>query len=68
MTNHETRKPARMEAEFRRQMRSGQMSRFVGTLPVYEVHEDMPDRFAELLQELDRAVAAQTASTSKARN
>lgn len=43
-----------MEAEFRRQMRSGQMNRFVGTLPHYAVNQDMPDRFVKLLHQIDR--------------
>ncbi|MBS3650162.1 hypothetical protein KEU06_16230 [Pseudaminobacter sp. 19-2017] len=59
MTNQETNNPIRLEMEFRRQMRSGQMSRFVGTLPVYTVEPEIPDRFVRLLEELDRACAEQ---------
>ncbi|MEQ1952051.1 hypothetical protein [Mesorhizobium sp. CN2-181] len=54
MTDDEHHKPAKLETEFRRQMRSGQMARFVGTLPLYSVQHDMPDRFSKLLRQIDR--------------
>ena len=53
MTEDEHHKLTTPEAEFRRQMRSGQMARFVSTLPLYSVEHDMPDRFAKLLRKLD---------------
>jgi hypothetical protein len=59
MTDQEIHNPIRLDMEFRRQMRSGQMSRFVGTLPVYSVEPEIPDRFTRLLNELDRACADQ---------
>ena len=54
MTDDETIHIGQPEAEFRRQMRSGQMKRFVDTLPAFAVDRDMPDRFARLLRQLDR--------------
>ena len=57
-----------MEAEFRRQMRSGQMNRFVGTLPHYSVQHDMPDRFAKLLRQLDRLPNDDRAASREAHN
>ena len=54
MTDDEKHMSGKMEAEFRRQMRSGQMNRFVGTLPHYAVHQELPDRFVKLLRQIDR--------------
>jgi hypothetical protein len=54
MIDDEKHMSGRMEAEFRRQMRSGQMNRFVGTLPHYAVNEEMPDRFVKLLRQIDQ--------------
>ena len=54
MTNDEKQMSGRMETEFHRQMRSGQMNRFVGTLPPYTVHHELPDRFVKLLRQIDR--------------
>lgn len=54
MTDDEKHMGGRMEAEFRRQMRSGQMNRFVGTLPHYAVNQELPDRFVKLLRQIDR--------------
>jgi len=57
MTDDETIHTGKPEAEFRRQMRSGQMMRFVNTLPAFSVERDMPDHFAKLLRQLDCAAA-----------
>jgi hypothetical protein len=57
MTDDETIHIGEPEAEFRRQMRSGQMKRYVDTLPAFCVDRNMPDRFARLLRQLDRAAA-----------
>ena len=54
MTDDEKHVSGGMEPEFRRQMRSGQMNRFVGTLPHYAVHQELPDRFVKLLRQIDR--------------
>ncbi|MDQ6434644.1 hypothetical protein RB623_11365 [Mesorhizobium sp. LHD-90] len=53
MTDDEHHKPAKQDSEFRRQMRSGQMARFVDALPLYSVQHEIPDRFARLLRQLD---------------
>lgn len=53
MTDDERVTGGRVDAEFRRQMRSGQMSRFVSTLPHYAVNDDLPDRFVKLLRQID---------------
>jgi hypothetical protein len=53
MTEDEKHTGGRVDAEFRRQMRSGQMSRFVSTLPHYAVNDDLPDRFVKLLRQID---------------
>ncbi len=44
-----------MNAEMCRQIKSGQMNRFVSSLPGFAVDTQMPDRFAELLAQLDEA-------------
>jgi hypothetical protein len=49
-------KPGDVKSEFRRQMRSAQLRRFVGTLPTYAVDPELPERFVKLLHQLDRAV------------
>ncbi|MFI0844792.1 hypothetical protein [Mesorhizobium sp. IMUNJ 23232] len=54
MIDDEKHMGGRMEAEFRRQMRSGQMNRFVGTLPHYAVDRELPDRFVKLLRQIDK--------------
>ena len=41
--------------EMRRQMTSGQMRRFVRSLPAFQVEQNLPDPFADLLQKLDSA-------------
>jgi hypothetical protein len=43
--------------EMRRQMTSGQMRRFVRSLPAFQVEPDLPDPFADLLNKLDSAQA-----------
>ncbi len=54
------------EAEFRRQMRGGQMMRFINTLPAFSVERDMPDHFAKLLRQLDRAAGKKPSTSHKA--
>jgi hypothetical protein len=53
MTDEETQKAGTFEAEFRRQMRSGQVRRFVNGLAAFSVQRDTPDEFARLLEKLD---------------
>jgi hypothetical protein len=55
MTEDETHKAGTFEAEFLRQMRSGQVRRFVNALPGFAVPRESSDRFTRLLQELDDA-------------
>jgi hypothetical protein len=55
MTDDETQMASTFEAEFRRQMRSCQVRRFVNALPAFEVDRDMSDDFVRLLQQLDEA-------------
>jgi hypothetical protein len=55
MTDDETQMASTFEAEFRRQMRSGQVRRFVNALPAFEVDRDMSDDLVRLLQQLDEA-------------
>ncbi len=51
--------PADLSAEFRRQLRSGPLRRFVGTLAPYAVQPELPERLLELLREIDRAAESQ---------
>lgn len=44
-----------MHSEMFRQMKSGQMHRFVSSLPGFAVDTQMPDRFASLLAQMDQA-------------
>lgn len=44
-------------SEMRRQMTSGQMRRFVGSLPAFQVEADLPDPFADLLEKIDAAAS-----------
>jgi hypothetical protein len=67
MTDDETHKTGTFEAEFLRQMRSGQVRRFVNALPAFTVERDMPDDFARLLQELDDAAEGSQRGSKMAR-
>ncbi len=49
--------------EMRRQMTSGQMRRFVRSLPAFQVERDASDPFADLLEKLDAATAQQGCKT-----
>jgi hypothetical protein len=51
--------PADLSAEFRRQLRSGPLRRFVSTLAPYAVQPELPERLLELLREIDRAAESQ---------
>jgi hypothetical protein len=46
--------PPDFSAEFRRQLRGGQLRRFVDTLAPYAVQPELPERLVELLREIDR--------------
>lgn len=50
------------DVEFRRQLRSGQLRRFIGTLPSYSVQPDLPERFVKLLRKLDRVSGREASS------
>jgi len=47
-------RPGDFNLEFRRQLRSPQLHRFVATMPHFAVQQDLPDEFVELLRQLDR--------------
>jgi hypothetical protein len=53
MTDEENQMAGTFEAEFRRQMRSGQVRRFVNGLAAFSVERDTPDEFTRLLEKLD---------------
>ncbi|MDQ2632942.1 MAG: hypothetical protein M3Y43_00880 [Pseudomonadota bacterium] len=44
-----------LQTEIRRQFGSAGTSRFLRALPGFQVEQQLPDRFADLLSELDRA-------------
>lgn len=46
-----------LQKEIRKQFGSAGTSRFVKSLPNFKVDNDVPDRFADLLGELDQAEA-----------
>ena len=50
--------------EMRRQMTSGQMRRFVRSLPAFQVENDTPDPFADLLQKLDATTSPERRDTA----
>jgi hypothetical protein len=54
-------------SEMRRQMTGGQMRRFVRSLPAFQVDEDLPDPFAELLRKVDAASSDAGGATAKGR-
>jgi chromosome condensin MukBEF ATPase and DNA-binding subunit MukB len=53
----------REREEIRRQLRNPQLHRFVGSLASFAVTEDMPEKFLELLRELERIGLALDRST-----
>jgi len=52
-------------SEMRRQMTGGQMRRFVGSLPAFQVDNRLPDPFADLLRKIDSAAARGDGRTKK---
>ncbi len=53
-----------LTAEFHRQLRSAQMSRFVKSQPGHKVQQHLPERFLELLHKLDQAQREQSLTAS----
>jgi hypothetical protein len=53
--------------EMRRQMTSGQMRRFVRSLPAFQVENDAEDPFSDLLEKIDAASAEAHDDTSSTR-
>jgi len=53
-TRNKAEKRERLAAEVRRQFGADAMKRFLRTLPTFSTEADLPDRFRELLDRLDR--------------
>ncbi|RUW45129.1 MULTISPECIES: hypothetical protein [unclassified Mesorhizobium] len=54
MTRKKLEKGERLAAEVRRQLGAETMARFLRTLPAFHTETDIPDRFRQLLDRLDR--------------
>ena len=54
MTRDKAEKGEKLATEVRRQFGAEAMTRFLRTLPTFRPEADMPDRFRELLDRLDR--------------
>ncbi|AZO52944.1 MULTISPECIES: hypothetical protein [unclassified Mesorhizobium] len=54
MTRNKLEKSERLAAEVRRQLGAETMARFLRTLPTFRTETDIPDRFRQLLDRLDR--------------
>jgi hypothetical protein len=54
----------RVQEEIRRQFGSAGTTRFLKSLPTFEVDDDVPDRFSSLLGELDRVESERRDSRS----
>ncbi|UVK50609.1 hypothetical protein DBIPINDM_003786 [Mesorhizobium sp. AR02] len=54
MTRDKAEKGERLAAEVRRQLGAETMTRFLHTLPAFRPETDIPNRFRELLDRLDR--------------
>ncbi|MEI9408255.1 hypothetical protein O7A70_02090 [Mesorhizobium sp. Cs1299R1N1] len=54
MTRNKLEKTERLAAEVRRQIGAEAMKRFLRTLPAFRTETDIPDRFGQLLDHLDR--------------
>ena len=54
MTRNKAEKGEELAAEVRRQFGAEAMTRFLRTLPAFRAEADIPDRFRELLDHLDR--------------
>lgn len=56
-----------LQEEIRKQFGSAGTTRFVKSLPTFEIADEMPDRFMDLLGELDRAEADRRGSRMNGR-
>ncbi|TPK96149.1 hypothetical protein FJ934_09915 [Mesorhizobium sp. B2-4-12] len=54
MTRNKAEKGERLATEVRRQLGAEAMTRFLRTLPAFRTEADIPDRFRQLLDRLDR--------------
>lgn len=54
MTRNKLEKGERLAAEVRRQFGAEAVTRFLRTLPAFRIEPDIPDRFEQLLEHLDR--------------
>ncbi|TPK89919.1 hypothetical protein [Mesorhizobium sp. B2-4-17] len=54
MTRNKAEKGERLATEVRRQFGAEAMTRFLRTLPAFRTEADIPDRFRQLLDRLDR--------------
>lgn len=55
MSRNGTQSENSLQQEIRKQFGSTGTTRFVRSLPTFQVNDDLPDRFSNLLDELDRA-------------
>lgn len=55
MSRNGTQSENSLQQEIRKQFGSTGTTRFVRSLPAFQVKDDLPDRFSNLLDELDRA-------------
>ncbi|WP_214476167.1 NepR family anti-sigma factor [Mesorhizobium sp. dw_380] len=53
-TRNKAEKGKRLATEVRRQLGAEAMTRFLRTLPAFRIEADIPDRFRDLLDRLDR--------------
>ncbi|MCX7304004.1 MAG: hypothetical protein NTV73_06665 [Hyphomicrobiales bacterium] len=54
MTDTTPSKPEILQEEIRRQFSSTEMTRFLRSLPAFKIDADVPDRFHDMLSQLDR--------------
>ncbi len=60
MDRNRTENANMLQAEIRRQFGSPGTARFLHSLPAFQLQDETPDRFVNLLSELDRAEAEQS--------
>ncbi|TPN55142.1 MULTISPECIES: NepR family anti-sigma factor [unclassified Mesorhizobium] len=65
MTRNKAEKENRLAAEVRRQVGAKAMTRFLRTLPAFRIDADIPDRFRDLLDRLDRAAGSPSGSSGR---
>ncbi|ESY77774.1 hypothetical protein X740_23075 [Mesorhizobium sp. LNHC221B00] len=65
MTRSKAENEERLATEVRRQVGAKTMTRFLRTLPAFRIEADIPDRFKDLLDRLDRVAGSPSSSSGR---